>query len=541
VHRALWLLIGLQLRGWLRYAKRSVSSVRGIILFLVFLFFSCGWLMSILINPSGPDRRSPESLDRWVPLLLLGGCLLNLFLSSNERVISFRPAEVDFLFAGPFTRRQLLTYKIVGIVAAAFFQGLFFLFFAYRWGDGVLPAYFGIVLLILFFQFFTLTLTMLASTVGARAYSRGRKAVLLVILLVLAAVAVQVVRGGGDPLETLERLEGSAAWQAVRTPLSWFVKAFRAGHLGHDFVRYGSLALLVDLALVAIVYALDAQYLEASAAASERQYQRLQRLRSGQGVLAAAPGSGKARFSLPTLPRMGGVGPIVWRQLLVIARSFLPLLLLLALGGVSISIALSADRPGEDGKSLAWLLAGMLVGFPVFLTPTVLCDFRGDVDRMEVLKALPIRASWLAVGQLLAPTLVLAITQAIVVTALQLVLGRFEPLLLAVPLLAVPVNFVLFAVENLLFLLFPVRIVAASPGDFQTSGRYMLIFLAKFLCLGPIILASGLVAVLVQWATQSIVAALAGAWLTALSCGIGLVPLIVLAFDRFDVASDTPT
>jgi hypothetical protein len=541
VHRALWLLIGLQLRGWLRYAKRSVSSVRGIVLFLVFLFFSCGWLMSFLINPSGSNRPPPESLDRWAPLFLLGGCLVNLVLSSNERVISFRPAEVDFLFAGPFTRRQLLLYKIVGIVAAALFQSLLFFVFINRWGEGLLPAYLGIVLLILFFQFFTLTLTMLASTVGARAYSRGRKAVLIGLGLVLAVVAGQVVRGGGDPIETLARLEDSPAWQAVRAPLSWFVKAFRATDLWPDFVQYGSLALLVDLVLVGVVFALDARYLEASAAASERQYQRLQRMRSGQGVLAAAPGTGKARFTLPMPPRLGGIGPVVWRQVLVVARSFLPLLLLLALGGVSISVALTAERHGDDGGSLAWMLAGMVVGFPIFLTPTVVCDFRGDVDRMEVLKALPIRAAWLAVGQILAPSLVVAAVQAIVIAVLQVVLGRVEPLLLAVPLLALPVNFVLFGVENLLFLLFPVRIVAASPGDFQTSGRYMLIFLAKFLCLGPIILASALTALLVHLATQSIAAALAGASLVVLSCGIGLVPLIVLAFDRFDVASDTPT
>src|SRR5262249_11754461 len=149
--------------------------------------------------------------------------------------------------------------------------------------------------------------------------------------------------------------------------------------------------------------------------------------------LAAAPGTGRARFTLPMPPRLGGVGPVVWRQLLVVSRSFLPLLLLLALGGVSISIAL-ATRHGDEGESLARMLAGMLVGFPVFLTPTVLCDFRGDVDRMEILKSMPIRSAYLAVGQLLAPTLVVTVVQAIVVAALPVILGRFEPLLVAVPL-----------------------------------------------------------------------------------------------------------
>src|SRR5262249_58060947 len=140
---------------------------------------------------------------------------------------------------------------------------------------------------------------------------------------------------------------------------------------------------------------------------------------------------------------------------LVVARSYLPLLLLLGLGGVCVSIALTAEKRGEEAGQVAPILAAMLLGFPVFLTPTVVCDFRVDLDRIEVLKALPIRGVWLAVGQLLAPTLVVASIQAVVVVLLQLVLGQVESLLLAVPLLALPINFILFGIENLLFLLFP--------------------------------------------------------------------------------------
>jgi hypothetical protein len=420
------------------------------------------------------------------------------------------------------------------------FQALIFLFIR-NWGGQLLCAYLGMVLLMLFFQFFTLALTMLASAVGARAYSRSRKAVLAVLGLLLVVAAVHAMRGQADPGEALLQLEQSSAWQVARTPLSWFVKAFRAESWWPDFVHYGALALVVDLLLVGVILALDAQYLEASAAASERLYQKLQRLRSGQGVLAASSGNGKPRFSLPTPPRLGGVGPIAWRQCLVVVRSFLPLLLLLSIGGVSISIALSAGQRDKVGDDLAKILAGTLLGFPVFMTPTVLCDFRGDVDRMDVLKALPIPPAWLALGQLLAPSLVVSVTQGIVAIVLQIVIGRVEPLLLVVPLFALPVNFVLFGIENLLFLLFPVRMIAASPGDFQTSGRTLVIFFFKFLCLVPVILACVLAAVLVSWITGSLAAGLAGAWAVTLGCAIGLVPLVVVAFNRFDVTKDTPT
>src|SRR5262249_31527619 len=147
------------------------------------------------------------------------------------RVFSFRAGEVDFLFPGPFTRRQLLIYKVVGIVASTLFQCLFLSLFLHNWG-GILPAtYLGAVLIILFFQFLTLALTMLASTIGARAYSRGRRVVLVMLLLIVAAVVYQGLLGGGDPEAILAKMEGSTAWEVIRTPLSWFVKAFRAQQL----------------------------------------------------------------------------------------------------------------------------------------------------------------------------------------------------------------------------------------------------------------------------------------------------------------------
>src|SRR5262249_10058310 len=278
MHRALWLLFGLQLRGSLRFAKRNISSVRGILFLVLGSFVFLTWLGSVLINPSASSRPEPEYLERFGPLVLLALCLIYLLFSSGERVITFRPAEVDFLFPGPFTRRQQLAYKVAGLVGATLYQALFILIFVHRWGENLLLTYLGMVLLLLFFQFFTLTLNMLASTIGARAYSRGRKLVLASLGLLVAAVLLQAMLGEGGLTEALARAEESRAWQIARAPLAWFVKAPRAEAFWPDFVQYGTLALLVNLVLVGIVFALDAQYLEVSAAASERHYQRLQRL-----------------------------------------------------------------------------------------------------------------------------------------------------------------------------------------------------------------------------------------------------------------------
>src|SRR5204863_519508 len=81
----------------------------------------------------------------------------------------------------------------------------------------------------------------------------------------------------------------------------------------------------------------------------------------------------------------------------------------------------------------------------------------GDPDQLDVLKSLPVKPAAIVVAQLIAPTLVLTICQiALFIGAVSfgLVAANF---LLAAALIAVPLNALVFAIENLLFLLFPVQ------------------------------------------------------------------------------------
>ena len=74
------------------------------------------------------------------------------------------------------------------------------------------------------------------------------------------------------------------------------------------------MAFVFPLELVACIFAFDAQYLEATAAASAKLYARIERLRNtgGGGLLRTPKRAGR---SLPMPPYLGGLGPIAWRQL----------------------------------------------------------------------------------------------------------------------------------------------------------------------------------------------------------------------------------
>jgi hypothetical protein len=191
------------------------------------------------------------------------------------------------------------------------------------------------------------------------------------------------------------------------------------------------------------------------------------------------------------------------------------------------------------------LATTLLVMTLAVLTPLLTFDFRGDIDRMDVLKALPIAPARLALGQLLAPVLLLSVVQVVVVGAVQLLWGGVEILLLLVAVYALPFNFLSLGVENLLFLWFPARQHPAAPGDFQMMGRQTLMMLIKFAALGVVLGPAAAVTLVVYHLAplaglDPAVPALLAGWLVLAGLSAGLLPLLAHAFRAFDVSRDTP-
>jgi len=556
MNRALWLLLWLRFRSWVRRLARSAGSPRGAIFLVVGLLFfglMVGPQIALRFQKSANPHIQAEFIEHTRelgPLLLFAYCVLTVLFASSEQGISFTPAEVQFLFSGPFSRRQVLLYKILAnsLIAAAYslFMTLFFVAYAYA---RPLAAYPGLLLTLWFIQFFSLAVSLLINTIGARAVSRPRQ---LLVLLLIGLAVWAAVRVGGDalahgPSEGLKRLAENEVVRILLTPMRWFVETFTAETLWPDFVIGAARCLAVLAGLLLIIFLLDAQYLEAAAAASERSYARLQRVRSG-GAVAAAIATGRPRFSLPSLPRWGGVGPLAWRQLTTAVRSLRPVVVFLVIffiivGGSRLALGNAGDDEFLPGS---WFIGSMVLGMSVaMLTPLLTFDFRGDIDRLDVLKALPLPAWRIALGQLLAPTLILSAVQMIVIGLVQALWGHVEALLVGVAMFALPFNFLSIGMENLMFLWFPTRLVT-TPGDFQMMGRQMMMMTVKVLALGVVIVPTVLIAVTVGLLAQWLLnvapeppAMVAGCVvMTALAAGV--VPLVASAFRRFDVARDTP-
>jgi hypothetical protein len=554
VNQALWLLIGLQLRGWLRYLWRSLGTVKGAFLAIL----GSGVLLLLLLpllfpsrDPQAPPVDVADKIRTYGPAGLIAYCLANVLLFSSERGVYFTPAEVSFLFPGPFGRRGLLLYKVLSMLLIGLPTAAVMVLFIGVYASWLLAAFIGVVLVFVFIELFSMAINLLGAALGARLFSRARKALAVVVgVAALAVVRIIMAPYAHEVRDRFSVLVASPTWQVASTPLRCFFDAFLARTWG-ELAGPTAVGLLVNVLLLGVVLRLDANYLEASAATSARVYARLQRLKRGGLAGDGAGGGALLRFSLPAFPYWGGIGPTLWRQSTTALRGLGRLLVVLAIVSVLMLVPLTS---GDSGADPGLKLATILLWLTIFLTTLVPFDFRGDIDRIALLKTLPLPAWRLAVGQLLTPTLLLsAIQWAFLALMVPLVPDSGEwtisPLMLAV--FVLPLNFLQFALDNLLFLLFPSRLVASSPGDFQALGRNVLFMLAKVAILILVSLPAVLVsvvtfAVLIRTHDQERAIATATAVagpvfaVSILLSGPALVPLVALAFRGFDVSRDTP-
>ena len=130
-----------------------------------------------------------------------------------------------------------------------------------------------------------------------------------------------------------------------------------------------------------------------------------------------------------------------------------------------------------NGRQAALQVSAALTFYSFLLLPTALkFDFRRDIQRMAILKSLPIRPVAVVLGQIATPTLLAFAFQATVLTATIAVRPFPVWMLLATLLLLAPLNALIFTLDNLVYLLYPYRL---NQEGIEIFLRTTLTFTAK--------------------------------------------------------------
>ncbi len=545
MHGALWKLYRLRIRGSVRSILSRVTSVRGaaLALFTLLVFFLMFGQNLLFLATQGPARamgHGTDSLQEILPVGMLLYCVLAVVSSLGQRAIYFSPADVDFLFPAPFSRREILLYKILGTASGAVFIALILatsLVVVIRsWPAAVIGAFLAVLLV----NSVTLCFQLVAQTISERAFSLARRGVLFGLL---AAAVLAFSQTGHDALEgnwqeTLRAARYSAVAQVLLAPFAVYANIISAERLLPDALGWTALGAALVVAVYAAAVRLDANYLETAASVSRQIQERVQRA-AREGVFARPTRRPTRSSRLPQPPWFGGAGPLAWRQTVQSLRG--------ARGGLVFTLVIVAMFAGpyllgsHRSGQLPTVLPSVVIGAAVYVTflfsAQVPLGFRGDYERMELLKSLPIRPVAFACGQMLVVVVLATLLQWSLFGITAAVFPASWTILLVAGLFALPFNWILFGVEDLFFLLYPSPMVPTASDGLLKAGRVMLFMLAKLLVLGACAVVAAIPAAGVYLLTESLALASAVAWAALIAPEIGILLLVAWAFHRFDVTA----
>jgi hypothetical protein len=528
VHPALRRLMALQARGWLRRQLTGGSRPRRVVRFVAVALFAL-WIGTRAVRGFVFATAVPSEviLDK-APYYIAILAAIPLVFGNEDRALAFSPPEIDFLFPGPFARRDLVLYKLTRVAIASLFGGILGVIglstvIAF-WPARLLGASLGLFGVNLFATVFTLA----REIVAEGAYKAIRWGAAIVVVGAVLGAAFDV---GSD---TLQGRALAALIAAALAPARVFAHVLAAQSVA-EVALWSTAALALDAALVGAVLLLDKGYVEAALRASQRRQRLLDRVSKGTIFLASS--KSQAAMELRSLAILGPPGAIVRRQAVSAWRTSRSWMLRLGVGLGFYGFFLSRTAMGA-----APILSSMAM-FLVILFPQMMrFDFRGDVDHLDDLKALPISFRAIALAELAVPTALF--------TALALALGIAGSLWFRLPLASMamialaipPLALGIVALENFVFLLLPTRLfVPGQGGSLFFSGRRMLLMLLRLLLFTVGGGAGAGVAALAWWITRSVAAAYFSAWLVAVVLALLLTEAAARAFRSFDVSLDMPT
>jgi hypothetical protein len=541
-------------------------------------FYFYGYFYRYLFRGYGgqPGMNLAVSSEHRLLFELLGALALFVivllaWLIPHERAaLTFIEAEVAFLFPAPVTRRTLIHFKLLRSQFGIFFTTLLFTLFSRRFGGSAWIHALGWWLILS-----TLNLHFLGSSFARTLLldhgisNRLRR--LLVFGLAAALVGSVWIwarrtlpEPGSADTANLNAIMDYAQRVLTAGPALYLLYPFRLvvrPFLAPDAMAFfGVLApalLLFLFHYLWVIYS-DVAFEEASAEASQKLAVRIAAVRAGNW--RGAKKNQKAKRPWFNLAATGpSATALLWKNLIGVGQVFsvrLWIVLIVVVVAVGVGFGSSAHNQGFSMMA-AILIAGAL-GYSLLLGPQLLrLDFRQDLPLADILKTFPLRGWQIALGEILAPVVVLAACQwLLLLVGAGLVFylpGKQASLFLAIALGAaflLPVlDLLVLLIPNAAVLLFPSWIQAGkdSPRGIEATGQRLIFAVGQFLVLLLALLPAAiaftgvffLMKLALGYAAAVPFAALAATIILAVEAGFGVM-LLGKLFERFDV-SEEPT
>lgn len=490
-HPATVQLLRLQSRGRSRRMWARFCQPRRLILSAIACALAVFWLGNAAMTIWLRESASPETLRALLSLGLImyvGWHFTKAAFFRPESPFDWMPAERDVLLAMPLRPRDLVAYQLASVTVTTILKaGLFTIL--------LLPdlrclplGLAGLVLVMMALEILRLAIEIATWGMGRLAFQAYRATVLAVLLATgFAAIVVflrsdilsgQINVGEGlrqRLLDILVQLNDSV-FLYVAIPFQPFLDLILANALTAAKAWLAALALATVAGLAASVIGLYTATARCVAKRERHVYDANSVGRdAGSTRNAVRPTlSPECKRPLQRIPRFGGAGALAWRQLVGARRHWGSLLTAMIAPAV---LAVIPCFIVADSHMAFLATAGALAFYTFLLLPTALrFDFRRDLDRLATLKGLPITPTVAAIGQTLAPVLIATFFQSGVLALASISRSVPPHHVLMALLLIIPLNVLVFALDNLIYLLYPYRM---QQEGLEIFLRTMLTFTGK--------------------------------------------------------------
>ena len=559
---ALRMLAVWQTQAQLARLGQSFRSPRRQWIALLAVVLAIVWLGQAIISMLFRQAADPALLAIWVPFSLTAYTAWHFIKSISTtptEPFDWSPAELEILCGAPFSRSQLILYRLQTTVISALAKSSCFtlvmipdLKFPLA---GLAGMFAGLVLV-----------DLLRMLIQIGCFGISKQLLGLTRLVSFTALVTWVgyvfvgCLGAANAAEELAspgafrfaQQFGETLFAHVTIHGRWLLLTFEPAAnviLTNSLDAYWIGQLLASLLLVTVglmgVIVADRWALRITQQREQTNYQRIQQRPTrpiARPIVAAAISKrvrNQRRIFVPL--RMMGAGSIAWRQLLG-AWHFRGTLAI-SLGVPTCLCCLPLFAKHEQLEMLMHIVGGLVFYSFLLLPPALMLDFRRDAKRLGVLKQLPITPLAVTIGELAAPVLICVGFQSVVL-AISTINGALSlPQAILASLLLWPVCCLIFATENLIFMLAPHR---QNQAGLEVFVRTLLVFTAK-----GIFLALALAGILAWafasrslsgWFVEPVQANRiifgAGVWLVTSGLAAGAIGWLVKLYDQFDPSSD---
>lgn len=557
-HPATAQLHAFQIRAKLTALLERVRTPQRRGLVLLSILLGCIWLGQAVAGIFLREQADPAEIRFWIPAAMVVYCLYHLvkiLTRSPETPFEWTSAETELLHGAPLTRLQIITWRLRSIFTAAIAKAACFAIVMSPDVPSVPIALVGMLGALLMIDFFRLTIGMAVNAMTDRERwlcQIGFVTPLVGLVGWTMFSCLTSMSPNSSPAQfsvTLMLQSSNVLLGLLATePFSWLLEPFRL-FSAVIFVD-GSMTQVITSGIFATI--LLAATLAGMLAFDRVCEQRLRRLESDswkqikqrvnstpQTALLAEQAARKV-----TAPRsLSGAGPIAWRQLLGAWHFRNAVRFALLIPTLLCCLPMFADANKE---TMMMNIGGSLVFYTFLLLPSgLILDYRRDIDRMAVLKSLPISPWALTAGQLATPVLLASLFQFVVLTvgALTGSITAFQAVVAFVVL--IPFNVLNFALENYLFMLSPYRrneegvmVFVRTILTFTAKGIMFAIAFAITITWVILSLQWGNASGLGSWAGPALFAV--GIWILVGIAATVFATLLTKRIAAFDVSIDAP-